>query len=211
MTRLSSDNNDVAEQPHFPYVLLASFDFVSGVQRLNSSDRDYIHDSNTYTGLGHMCSISDVEETGDGSPNALTFQLSGVDTSLTTISLAEKYHRRDVALYLGFLDDAGELVDTPYTLWEGYMDTMSIVTDHNISNIVLVAENRFVMWDRATDWQYTDAHQRLFDPTDAFFNQVNSLMNKVIKWKDFKAAQAEYAAGGPVRTDGRIWLKPRRR
>jgi hypothetical protein len=173
-------------------VLLAEFDFVSGFQRLNSSDRSYTHSGNIYTGLGHLCTISDVEETADGSPNSLSFGLSGVDTSLTTISLAEKYHRRNVSLYLGFLDETGEFADTPYTLWEGYMDTMSIATDHNVSSIALVAENRFVMWNRAADWQYTDAHQRLFDATDLFFNQVNALMNKVIKWKDFKVAQQEY-------------------
>jgi len=192
MTRLSVENAAVANSVHFPYALLGYFDFAEGAVCANTSDRDYDFDGNTYRGLSEIVSISDIEENSDGTPAGLVFGLNGVDPTLTEYVLAQDYHRRDVRLYLAFLTEQLQFAHTPYLLWEGYMDTMSTKSGRNTDTISLSAENRLIMFNRAKDWQYTDAHQRLFDSTDQIFDQVNGLANKVVMWKDFVVAQQEF-------------------
>lgn len=188
MTRFAlTANQDATELPHVPYVLLAEFDFASGFVRVNSADRSYTHQSNVYGALGVLGSIGPVKENGNLSPEKLEFQLSGVDNSLLTTTLTEDYHGRDARLWVGYLNaETYALVTTPQIIWEGFMDVMSIRAEQNSSVISLVCENRLIRWNDASDWLYTQEHQRLFDATDDFFNKVATLGNKVVKWRGAK-------------------------
>lgn len=185
MTRFAlSANQDATELPHVPYVLFAEFDFASGFVRANSSDRSLTHLGNVYSAIGTLGGVGPVKENGNLSPEKLEFQLSGVDNSLITTTLTEDYHGRDARLWVGYLNaESYVLVTTPQILWEGFMDVMTIRTEQNTSVISLVCENRLIRWNDAADWLYTDEHQKLFDTTDNFFDQVALLPNKEIKWR----------------------------
>lgn len=186
MTRFAlTANQDAASLPHVPYVLLAEFDFPSDFVRVNSADRYYTHNAQQFGPLGTLCSIGPVKENGDLIPEKLEFQLSGVDNSLITKVRTELYHGRDSRLWVGYVNaESYQLVATPHLLWEGYMDTMSILTEENSSLISLVCENRLIRWNLAADHcTYTHESQRLFDATDKFFNKVATLGNKVAKWR----------------------------
>lgn len=185
MTRFAlTANQDATELAHVPYVLFAEFDFASGFVRVNSGDRTLTNDGNSYGALGTLGGISSVRENGNLSPEKLEFQLSGVDSSLLTTTLTENYHGRDARLWVGYLNpETYQLVTTPQILWEGFMDVMTIRTEQNSSIISLVCENRLIRWNDAADWLYTHEHQRLFDASDSFFNQVALLPNKEIKWR----------------------------
>jgi hypothetical protein len=185
MTRFAIPANSTAvTQPHVPYVLLVQFDFVSGFVRVNSSDRSFIHQGNTYGGLGTLGAIGGVKENETLTPEKLEFQLSGVDNSLLSTTLTEDYHGRDATLWIGYLTNDLQFVGTPEILWEGYMDVMTIRTESNASTISLVCENRLIRWNNAADFLYTYEHQILFDATDKFFDQVALLPNKSVRWGD---------------------------
>lgn len=186
MTRFSSSLNAAAiTQPIVPYVMFAEFDFVSGTIRVSSADKIYTWGGNSWTPLGELAGVDGPQEATDLSSQQLTFTLTGVDNGLITTTLGENYHNRSCSLSIGYLDPvSGQLVDTPELLWEGRMDTMTINTDANSSQIVLVAENRLVTWQQSSGWLYTQEHQRIFDSTDNFFDQVTSLSNKSVKWND---------------------------
>lgn len=188
MTRFAlSANSTAVTQPHVPYVLFVEMDFASGFVRVNSGDRYFTHEGNQYGPLGQLGSIGPVKENGNLSPEKLEFQLSGVDSSYLTTTLTEDYHGRDVRLWVGYLDTDLVLVATPQLIWEGYMDTMQIHTDANESIITVIAENRLIRWNQSADFLYTHEHQRLFDSTDDFFNQVAVIANKVVKWGEHTA------------------------
>lgn len=184
MTRLvDSTNVTASQQMHVPYVLLADFDFVSGHLRLCSWDRPYSFGGNTYLAAGSLAGIGEVTEGNGINSEQLEFTISGVDNSVLTTVLAEKYHGRDAILYLGYLNPVTyDLAATPEILWEGFMDTMSIKTDVNVSTVRLVCENRLLLWNKASEWKYTDEHQRLINASDTFFNLVSSIVNKTITW-----------------------------
>jgi hypothetical protein len=183
MTRLTDSANVTAsQQPHVSYVLFGDFDFVSGHVRVSSWDRQYTFGGNTYLPFGTLVSVGDVTENSGIQSDQLQFTLSGVDNSLLTTVLAEKYHGRDATLYFGYLDSNYNLVTTPEILWEGIMDTMAIKTGANTSTILLTCENRLILWNKNCGWLYTDEHQRIRDSTDLFFNQSAALVNKTIHW-----------------------------
>ena len=59
-------------------VLLVSAEFASGTVRLWTGCTDIVHDGNTYTGAGHLLSISDMTETVDARAVGITIALSGM-------------------------------------------------------------------------------------------------------------------------------------
>lgn len=185
MTRFSSSlNSDAASAVTVWPVLLADFDLPSGHWRYNSSDRTLSFGGYDYTGLGDLASVSPVIENSTLVPEKVSFVVAGVSNTLITAVLADKYHGRAVSLYLGFFNlTTCALVDTPYLLWEGRMDVMSIDTGPNVSTIEVICENRLILWDKSPGWLYTtEHHATLMGSGDNFFDQVQVIANQIIKW-----------------------------
>lgn len=182
MSRLSSNNTTATSAAHVPFVLFAAFNFVSGFVRLTSWDSDIAWGGNAFQSIGKFAGFSDYEETADLTSAALTFTLSGVDASLMSTVLTEKYHNRDVSMWVGWLDSNNNLVDTPYLLWEGFMDSMQIHSDEGQAAISLICESRLLLLAKSAGWGYSDVHQKQFFVGDSFFNLVASLPNKVVDW-----------------------------
>jgi hypothetical protein len=198
----SSANETAAAQPHVPYVLLGEFDFASGFVRVNSADRFYTHNGQEFGPLGTLAGIGPIKENGNLIPEKLDFQLSGVNNSLITTTITEDYHNRDVRVWLAYLDEDYRFIDTPHLLWEGLMDTMAIRREKNRSMIGLTAENRLIRWNQTAGWTYTWEHQRVFDATDDFLDQVAALVNKVTKWNEQTVSTGRGPGdGGPPRND----------
>lgn len=196
MSRLTSSANQAAvAAPHVPYILFADLDFVSGHVMLTSWDQNFSWGGNTYLSIGKFANLSEYPETADLTSASLTFTLSGVDSSLMSTVLTEKYHNRNAKLYIGWLNSANALIDTPYLLWEGFMDSMQIQSDANVASISLVCESRLLLLGKVAGWMYTDVHQKQFKTGDNFFNLVASLANKTISWGT--ASPASVAATKP--------------
>lgn len=189
MSRLTSSANQAAvAAPHVPYILFADLDFVSGHVLLTSWDQNFTWGGNTYLSIGKFANLSDYPETADLTSASLTFTLSGTDPALMSTVLTEKYHNRNAKLYVGWLNAANALVDTPYLLWEGFMDSMQIHSDAGIASISLICETRLLLLGKVAGWMYTDVHQKQFKSGDGFFNLVASLANKTVSWGTAPAA-----------------------
>lgn len=198
MTRFADATMEAAgELPHVPYVLFVELDFSSGFVRLNSADRSYTHESNTYTAIGKFGNISSVKENGNLNPEKIEYTLSGVDNSLITTTLTENYHYRASRLWVAYTNPATlELLHTPRLLREDRMEVMSIRTEPNVSTITVTCENSLIRWNEAAGWTYTHEHQVVFDATDKFFNQVALLVNKVVKWRGQSIGGGNRGGGG---------------
>ncbi|MFS9668763.1 hypothetical protein Q6291_28520, partial [Klebsiella pneumoniae] len=59
--------------------------------------------SNTYTGVGNMLQISDVQESQDISAKGMTLNLSGIPSDLLSYALNTPYQGRECKVYLGFM------------------------------------------------------------------------------------------------------------
>jgi hypothetical protein len=185
VTRFAAPENEAAVVGfHVPYVLLADLDFQSGHVYVTSGDRAYTFGDNVYQPLGTLCAVGEVTESGVLNPEKLELTLSGVDTSLMSVTLTEKYHGRSAILYVAYADKDWKLVADPEMLWEGRMDVMTIQSEANGSAISLVCENRLIMWNKSSDWLYTHEHQGLLTAltTDNFFDKITEIQDKIVKW-----------------------------
>lgn len=202
MSRLSTTNTSAASGMIVPYALLVDFDFPSGHVLLTSWSSDIVWGGNTYKSLGRLVNVPEIAETSDLVPQAIQYTLSSQGSALPPLStaLTEKYHNRTAKLYVGWLDpdNLPALRDTPYLLHEGLMDRMPLEADKNASTVYLSVESRLILWNKAAGWMYTDDHQRQLEPTgtDNFFNLVNSLANKVVKWGEKTVGSGSMGGGG---------------
>jgi hypothetical protein len=181
-----AENIAAVQQPHVPYVLFVSLDFVSGVTRLSSWDKDFSFGGFTYNGIGNtgLGSVSETKDEGAMKAGSLDLTLRGVPTVLTkTISDgSEKYFGRSVAIYMGWLNATYELVGTPENIWNGLMDSIVMVDDAGTSDIIVTCENELNILTRNIGLQFTTEHQAFIDATDTFFSQVPSLQTKQVNW-----------------------------
>ena len=200
MTRFAAAANTTASgQAHVPYRIFVDLDFASGILYLCSGDRPYTFNGHTYDALGKLGAVSNIEESADLGPDKLELTLSGVDNSLLVTTLTEKYHGRSVSLYVGYVDaNTTDLVATPQLLWEGRMDTMGIRTDEGGSTIALTCENRLMLWNKPSGWNYTHEDQGLLSTVspDDFFDQVEAIQNKTVKWGGMVVTTGGGGGGG---------------
>jgi len=180
---IEADALAAVQQPNIAHVYLVDFDFASGHVYLNTSDRTYVYDGNTYLGGGTIGSISGVKETAGTVPEQVTFVLPGVDVDLVATTLRENYHNRSVVIYVAYLDEHDEMSSTPFILWEGSMDKMLLHVDEKKVDITLACESSLILWNKSTGWLYTTEHQtRLWGYGDNFFSQIAPCLESVIVW-----------------------------
>jgi len=142
-------------------VLLAFFDFQGGAVRVWSGIGDLSWDSQTWVGLGHLGTVSPVEESADLRANGVAFELNGVPSSMISAVLGDNYQGRDVKLYLGAIDTDGSIHTDPYLLFSGRMDRMEIDDGAETAVVRVFAESRMVELYRNNERRYTHEDQQI--------------------------------------------------
>lgn len=183
MTRSLGTNFDTAlSSSGFKPFFAVDLGFDSGNVRLWTGYKNITIDSNTFVGGGGVMTIGTIDETGEIRANGVSIHLSGLNSSLLSAILNEDYQNRGIILYFGTLDSAGAINDTPYIVFRGQMDVMSIQENGDTSNIVVQSESRLIDLDVPRERRYTKADQQLDFPNDKGLNYVASLQEKAIVW-----------------------------
>ena len=140
--------------------------------------------SNSYTGVGHLLQISDVEETQDISAKGMTLSLSGVPSGLLADALNTPYQGRLCKVYLGFMTSWENPDASPDTLevFSGYMDQMTIDEGSETSTITTSVESRLIDLERPRTRRYTNENQQQRFSGDKAFEFVESLQNLRLQW-----------------------------
>jgi hypothetical protein len=164
-------------------VLIAAFEFSAGTVRVWNGVGDLVFEGNTYNGLGNFGGVSTVEEGNDLRASGLTFQLTGVPTSLLSVALGEIEYGRPATLWLGFTDNTtGLLVDEPVIMFRGLTDNAQISEDGASATINLAVENRLVALEIAKPRRFTSQDQQTAYPGDLGFDFVPSLQDLTLTW-----------------------------
>lgn len=188
MTRfVNSTAQTAADQPHVIYAMLVQLDFASGFVRVFNGAGTLIFNGNTYVGLGQYGSITQIGESTDLKPsNPVTFQLSGLPDSASPALAAAAtnradYYGRSARIDIALFDSSRNIM-TPIenAVWEGRMDSITVSKANNA--ILLTAEDRMVVWDKAIGFLYSTEWQTISYPGDTFFDQVPFLANRQITW-----------------------------
>jgi hypothetical protein len=87
-----------------------------------------------------------------------------------------------VTIYTAIMDTTTyQILDAPVE-WVGTLDTMAIGEDGTAATIAVTAESRAVDLLRGTPQFYSDADQRVINPTDGAFAYVVDQIDKPIVW-----------------------------
>ena len=180
------NKNAASDDVVFPFFAikadLDAGDVYSGPLLIWSGYGDLVINSETYLGVGQLISIGGLEETLDLRATGFSVNLNGIDTNALNIALNANYQNRDITIYMGFNDSTGTLIDTPFILGRGRMDTMTIEEGAEFSTIVIQCENRLIDFERPRRRLYTDEDQRRDHPTDTGFSFVKVIQDLKITW-----------------------------
>jgi hypothetical protein len=196
---------EIQKQQLMP-IFLAKFMFDSGDLNLWNGIGTLAWSESVYIGAGNMGSFSAIVETGQIRASSVTFSLSGVDQQIIALALQEEYQGRRVRLWFGALDTNFALVATPFMIFAGRMDFMSIHEETERSNIELTCENELVILRRPQERRFTDEDQRLDFPDDSFFSRVPLLQDREVLFGKADvggAAPLTFAGSGSSAVDRR--------
>ena len=178
---LSTDNNNVLNDDVLRPIYFLKLDFPSGNVYLNSSDRNITWDSKNWLGAGTIGTLSDIEETAELQANGIKLQLSGIPSTYVSIALTEEYQGSSATEYLGFFNDNYALVDDPFIIFVGKVDTMSISLS-DTATIELEIENRLIDWERPKISRFTNEEQQNLYSGDKGLEFVDSVAEKELFW-----------------------------
>lgn len=199
MSRWTSASNEAqAALPATYLVVLAAFDFSSGMVRFHDGSGSLSFGGNTYTGIGQFGSIELIEENIDTVARGVRCTLSGLDASLVSTAMTESYQGRAATFWLGMLNEQLAFVDTPEEIWSGRMDTMTITYGQNTASISLQCEHRLRKEPLVS--RYTDTDQRLAYSGDRFFDLLPKIPQFRASWGDKPNTYADpiYPGGGDI-------------
>ena len=164
-------------------IVLVELAFASGSVRVWTGLGDLTWNGATWVGTGTFMGISPIEETAEVRAAGVTLTLSGIPSSLIALALAEPYQGRPCAIHFGALDtNTYALIGTPFQIFKGRMDVMTIEEGPETATISVSAESRLVDLERARERRYDHQDQQLVAPGDRFFEYVPSIVNAEIKW-----------------------------
>ena len=138
--------------------------------------------SQTWTGIGTLGSVSTIEEGSTVEAKGITLTMSGIDATLLADVLGEFQVGLPAIVSLGLFDSTGALIADPVTSWSGRMDQPTIDVDGTTATIAINCESRLLDMNVAVDRRYTNEDQQLDHPGDRGLEFVNSIQEVVIYW-----------------------------
>lgn len=183
---------ELLESDHQIVFLAVKAQFDSETIYLWSGDTDLTFDGNTYTGVGSLLNLSEIEDSLELKSSGVTLSLAGMDTTVLNLALSEDYQNRKITIFCGYLSGGTDHVQGTMTLFEGRMTSMSIADDPNGATIQVQAENRLVDLDRPANLRFTKESQLFIDSTDTCFSRVQALQDQEIVW----GRSSSYGSGG---------------
>ena len=166
------------------YLVKMAFDVTETTDELNlwSGRGDLAYGGDTYTGVGDLLSISQMQETSDMSASGVTVTVTGIKNQFLDVAKDQEYQGSSITIILGAFDSSGSLIPNPEVFFGGFMDTMTIAESGEYSTISISAENKLIALERSKVRRYTAEDQKIDHPTYKGFEFVTAIVEKEIVW-----------------------------
>jgi hypothetical protein len=163
-------------------VIFVKLEFDGGDVNLHTELGDITFDGDTYTGIGKLGGIGNMEENSDLSRTPITLSLSGLPNDLVSILLGEQYQGRLATVFIGYLDlSLRTLVADPVILYRGDIDTADFAIDQTFT-VTLSIESRFAMWETPVIRRYNNSDQQSRYPNDNGLEFIDQAASKTVWW-----------------------------
>jgi hypothetical protein len=141
-----------------------------------------IWNGQVYTALGHFLGFSDIEESADLRVTNMTVQLSGIDQSVVSAVLGEKYIDRPLRIRKAFFDENMSIIPDPVLIFEGRMDQPSIQEDPNNGSctVTVNASSAWVDFERKSGRHTNHTEQQLFFHGDKGFEFISEITKEIV-------------------------------
>jgi len=170
-----------ATAAYFSFIVFADIVLHDSTIYVHNALGSYTFGGQTYLGVGDFGTVESVEEGNALSPYSISLTLSGLDATLMSDVLTERFYLRAVNLYLGALDSAGALVADPDKIWSGFTDHAEIVTG-SVNAIRLICESEMAIFDRTNGRTFSNADQQNAHSGDVFFEYLPQMADLNIVW-----------------------------
>lgn len=165
-------------QPRFFFE--AQFD--SGTLRLWTGIGPITWNGEEWTGAGGLVGISELTESQELKAVGFTVTLSGISSSIISIALAEDYQGRPCNVWVGAMNDQGQIIADPHKVSGGRMDVMEIDDAGETCSVAVQVEGRLIDLERAREHRYEHEDQIALYSGDLFFEYGPSIQEKPIIW-----------------------------
>jgi len=162
-------------------IFLVELQWPTGTVRAWTGYGDIAWGGNTYTGTGHLGTISEVKESRDGAANGVTLTLAGIPSANISLALADDSQGQPGKVYFGVLSSSGTLAIDPYLIFDGVIDVCPIEDSGDTCSISVQLEKELID-SRARGRRYTHEDQQIDYPGDLGFEYVAGLADKTITW-----------------------------
>lgn len=163
-------------------LVFAELDFSDGVVRVHNGLGSVTWGGNAWSGVGEFGGVGEIEEGVDVAARGLSLALNGIPSTILPTALAANYRGRSAKLYIGFLNTFGALVDDPYQIFGGRMDTMQIEDAGESGSISVQCENRLIDFKRCRVSRYTNEEQLARYPGDLGLSFIAGIADKTLRW-----------------------------
>jgi len=157
-------------------------EFTGGTLNLWTGIGDLVWDGKTWTGVGTLLGVSEVEETDEIKAGGVTFTLSAVKTSQIALALSEVRRGQTGRAWLALLTEAGQVIADPKILFRGTLDTCVVQDEGETSTIALTYEHALIDLERPREARYTSQEQRRRYPDDPSLDAISALQDAQIPW-----------------------------
>ena len=185
---LSAELKATAESPEFRYVVLVALSFPSGTVRVHNGVGTHSFGGNDYLGVGAFGNIEAMAESSALIDNPIKLILSSVTQEIIDAIRTDDVYGRDADIYLGALDEDGQLDGTPTNWVTGYMEKKEIAIGEE-SQISITLQTRAGRLAKRNNRRWTIEEHQVEYPTDLFFEFLPYVIEANVPW-----------GGGPVQT-----------
>ncbi len=190
-------------------IFFFEFEFSNGTLRLwNGGFGDFVWDSKTWSGVGWLLGMSEVEETTETKSTSLTVGLPA-NAELISIALQNVRRNQPLTIWMGlrgvtgevvigdpdddtalgdpdsglvFGEETGGLLDTPLVWFSGLCDVSLITVDPLNPSVQIRYKSRIADLERARVRRQTPEDQAIDFPNDKFYDFVGPLTDARFNW-----------------------------
>jgi hypothetical protein len=165
-------------------ILMVELDFQSGWVRAWTGYGDLVWNSNTYTGVGTLLSLTPIQENQGATTSEVTLVFTP-HAALLSAALGEAHRGRRATIRFGVMVGQA-LVADPITMFQGLMEPMSLSDDGQTGRIELRVVNRFSRLGVTRERRLTDQEQRRRYSLDEGLSHVTAIAEKQITWSNMR-------------------------
>jgi hypothetical protein len=167
---------------------------------------------NTFSNLGALLSVGDVQRDIKATSDDMTIALTGIDPSNIALILSNDIKGSLVEVWRGFFDSNNQIITTPTTQffkrYQGIINSVSITEDFNTETRTRIAtcsiscsSMRRILENRLSGIKTNQNNWQFFYPNDTSMNRVSEISNQYFDFGAPPMTQTQ-ASETTITTDG---------